>query len=445
MSEEVLLTIDSVRSKKVEGTLCLSHSMIRWFRKNAQAAEITIEYRDIKAQRVSPDTKPKVQLQVTKYNNESYVFHFATPGNSEESKKECMENRMKVKEMLSQKLPLHRNQRNQELDVKIQVLQKNDTLYAMYKDLVVNQVMEADEFWSLRQVNALIERRKELKPDGTEDKNSLISGVTKVGVSSSFMSDIKPITDKGQKFILTQDLINDIWRTYPWLKDLYNGAIKFAQSGKKAEAEEQFWKTFFMSSLYERHRIPTNDKHYKEAEVVDDYEWLQESGKELGASLYVDDNEPATEISGQTIQIRSEYDSGDKKYLLQNFNKHSMAILGAQFRKRKVDQRNKKSDKNEMAQKDGVGAGSKVFRRNSVNQASNNIAMSSGSLLQHNRMLEQNEHKKLEELNLNEEKIDDFLCGPAAINRIENNKFVENPEKLINDWIEVGKNVQKKC
>merc|ERR1712150_41743 len=242
----------------------------------------------------------------------------------------------------------------------------------------------------------------------------------------------------------TQDLINDIWRTYPWLKDVHNGTIKYAPTGKKAEVEEQFWKTFFMSSLYERHGIPGNDtKLYKESEIVDDYNWLDESGKELGASLYVDDTEPATEISGQTVQTRSEIDSGDKKYLLQNFNKHSMAILGAQFRKSRKRTFGK-NDKNEKNQKDGSSIGaSKILRRNSVNQASNNIAMSSGSLLRHNRMLEEVEQKKMEELNLNEDKIDDFLCGPAAINRIENcNKFIENPEKLVQDWIEVGKNVR---
>ena len=450
MAEEVLLTVESVRSKKIEGTLCLSHTMIRWFRKNAQQAEITIEYRDIKAQRVSPDTKPKVQLQVTKYNNDSYVFHFATPGNDEESKAKGMANRMAVKEMLSQKLPLHRNQRNQELDVKIQVLQKNDTLYAMYKDLVVNGVMEADEFWSLRQVNALVERRKELKTDGSGDSCSLISGVTKVGVSSSFMSDIKPISDKGQKFILTQDLINDIWRTYPWLKDVHTGLIKNSPAGKKEEVEEKFWKKFFMSSWYERHRIPaSNEKVFVDSEPDADYGWLTSAAKEFGASLYADDNEPATLISGQTVQVRSEFDSGDKKYLLQNYNKHSMAILGAQFRKRKIKDGKETNSKNSKLIDGGVvGSGNNgvknVARRNSVNQASNHIAMSSGSLLQHNRMLESGQSEKMERLSLTEGRIEDFLCGPAGIARHNEVSGIADPKGAIQDWISVCRNVQNR-
>ena len=223
-NESVLRNIENVRYKKKEGTLCVTNQGIRWYPNSTEGErveDINLKFTEIRAQRVSPDTKPKVQLQVHLYDENSYVFHFASGrGNNRQS----FEDRNAVKELLAQQLPLHHSRRNQELDEKIKVLEENETLFALYKDLVVSQVISADEFWKLRQAEPLMEKKK---------------GLVKTGVSSSILSSLKPImSQNGQKFVLTPDLISDIFRTYPVLEQRYTEFVKTAN----VVDHETFWK-----------------------------------------------------------------------------------------------------------------------------------------------------------------------------------------------------------
>ena len=174
-SIRILFEVQNVRYKKREGKLTLTNNGIIWQPSNSAMDTVSVDlpYSEIKQQRVSPDTRPKVTLQVTMYPNRehvglNYVFHFASQNsgganaNREEinfSIKKSKEDRNRLKELLSEQLPLHRSKTKEKLEDKIKFLQDNDELYTMYKDLVISKVITADEFWKLDLVQTLVDNR----------------------------------------------------------------------------------------------------------------------------------------------------------------------------------------------------------------------------------------------------------------------------------------------
>lgn len=65
-------------------------------------------------QKISPDTKEKVQLQLVMHNGEANTFHFRNPG----GRPAQVADREKVKEQLQTLLPQFRNKINSELELK---------------------------------------------------------------------------------------------------------------------------------------------------------------------------------------------------------------------------------------------------------------------------------------------------------------------------------------
>ena len=65
-------------------------------------------------QKISPDTKPKVQLQIVKHDSGADTFHFCNPMGRETQVTE----RESVKELLQQLLPKFRVKVNSELEQK---------------------------------------------------------------------------------------------------------------------------------------------------------------------------------------------------------------------------------------------------------------------------------------------------------------------------------------
>merc|ERR1719458_514700 len=88
-----------------------------------------------------------------------------------------------------------------------------------------------------------------LRPQkGQEEK---LAKLQNVGVSGSFLSQIKPQADgaNGLKYNLTPDIIESIFKTYPAVKK------KHMEKVPSELSEQEFWTKFFQSHYFHRDRI----------------------------------------------------------------------------------------------------------------------------------------------------------------------------------------------
>lgn len=99
--EDVLLMVKHVRYKKVDGTLYVNTGRLAWRNQTSDSFRISAAFEDIRVQRISPDQKEKVQLQLLMHNGESFTFQFADPS----GRAKQLEMRNNVKEMLQRLLP----------------------------------------------------------------------------------------------------------------------------------------------------------------------------------------------------------------------------------------------------------------------------------------------------------------------------------------------------
>ena len=95
---------------------------------------------------------------------------------------------------------------NKELEEKNRLLSENPALLQLYKDLVITQILTADEFWTQHATEFAAKAKKGLEEKLAKQQN--------VGVSGSFLSEIKPQADgaNGLKYNLTTDIIQSIFK-----------------------------------------------------------------------------------------------------------------------------------------------------------------------------------------------------------------------------------------
>lgn len=196
-SEEVLLVVKRVRQKKQDGTLYLMAERIAWGPDGKDRFTVSHLYADIRCQKISPDGKAKIQLQLVLHTGESTTFHFA-------NETSALQDRDATKDLLQQLLPKFKKKANKELEEKNRMLQEDPVLFQLYKDLVVSQVISAEEFWA--------NRLSIISMD-----HSLSNNKQEVGISAAFLADIRPQADgcNGLRYNLTSDIIESIFRTYP--------------------------------------------------------------------------------------------------------------------------------------------------------------------------------------------------------------------------------------
>ena len=88
------------------------------------------KYVDIKSQKISPEGKAKIQLQIVMHDGACTTFHFNNPvGGADAQKKE----RDDVKELLQQLLPTFKKKVNKELEEKNRMLSENPGLLQVKK------------------------------------------------------------------------------------------------------------------------------------------------------------------------------------------------------------------------------------------------------------------------------------------------------------------------
>ena len=259
-SEDVLLMVSEVRHKKTDGTIYLMSERIAWMPNGKDTFTISHKYSDIKMQKISPESKPKIQLQVVLNNNEATTFHFVHADGLERQLKD----RNDIKEMLAHLLPKFKQKISKDLQEKNQILINNPELYQLYKDLVMSKVLNADEFW--KQIVPVrfpslgdIIKTKDQQAINEQDNNNFLSRAIKkniqqnIGISPAFLADIKPTHDgcNGIQYNITTDIIEAIFRTYPAVRRKHFDYVPHKLS------DSEFWTRFFQSHYFHRDRVLT--------------------------------------------------------------------------------------------------------------------------------------------------------------------------------------------
>ncbi|XP_065081351.1 general transcription factor IIH subunit 1 [Ochlerotatus camptorhynchus] len=310
--EDVLLQMGEVRFKKGDGTLYVMNERIAWIAEHRDTVAVSHRFQDIKMQKISPEGKPKIQLQVVLHDGNSSTFHFVNRNGPAAQ----MADRDKVKELLQQLLPNFKRKVDKELEEKNRVLTENPQLLQLYKDLVITQVLPSDEFWA-----------SYAKQYTAKDQSSKQD----IGVSGAFLADIKPQTDgcNGLRYNLTSDIIECIFKTYPAVKR------KHAENVPAKLTESEFWTKFFQSHYFHRDRIAAGTKDiFTECSKIDDQQLKQSVQENLGDPLldirsFEDNTLEEGFCSSAASSSKQTVNSGNivHQSMIKRFNQHSFMVL----------------------------------------------------------------------------------------------------------------------
>lgn len=161
-----------------------------------------VNFHSISVQKISPEGKPKIQLQLVLHDGNNSTFHFVNKGGQQRQ----IADREKAKDLIQSILPNFKRKIDSDLEEKNRVLTENPKLLQLYKDLVITQILTSEEFWKMH--------GKDLQSSkGAASKQE-------IGVSGAFLSEIRPVTDgcNGFKYNLTSETIECIFKAYPAVK-----------------------------------------------------------------------------------------------------------------------------------------------------------------------------------------------------------------------------------
>ncbi|BFZ04304.1 hypothetical protein BsWGS_07342 [Bradybaena similaris] len=311
-SEEVLLIIKNVKNKKTDGTLYMMGERMAWMLESKNVFNLSYMYADIKAQKISPDTKDKVQLQIVLHDGSANTFLFNNP----KSRELQMQDRESVKELLQQLLPRFKRKISSELEDKNRILQQDPESFQLYKDLVVSGVVTPEDFWASR-AHMLTSLNNKAQPGQN------------VGVSPAFLADIKPQQDgaNGLKYNLTADVIQSIFKTYPMVKK------KHAEAVPHVVSESEFWTRFFQSHYFhrDRHALPSKDI-FTECAKIDEEVMKDEISRNVNDPLIdltqIKDQGTDDEYRGIVDDTRTSNNIANQA-MIRRFNQHSTMVLRA--------------------------------------------------------------------------------------------------------------------
>jgi transcription initiation factor TFIIH subunit 1 len=238
-SEDIRLQMNNVKYKKGDGTLYLMAERLAWMPNTKNNFALSHKYSDIKMQKISPEGKAKIQLQIVLQTGDNTTFQFAN-----------LEDRTAVKDALLQILPQFKGKMPKDRERKALILSKNPHLLQLYKDLVETKIITVDEFWSQ------FANDSDFGESQTEQD---------VGVSANFMSGI-PLNGKQVKGTVSAETLFAILKTYPKVAKMHQELVPTKMT------ETEFWNKFFQSRYFNRDR--TKDM-FSDCFKSDEKEWKQ--------------------------------------------------------------------------------------------------------------------------------------------------------------------------
>jgi len=319
------LQVPHVKHKKYEGTLFVMGERIAWMMANKKDQfSINHKYADVKTQKISPEGKAKIQLQLVLHDGNSTTFHFVDP----QGPPSQLKSREDVLNLLQQLLPKFKKKVNKELEEKNRMLSENKGLLQLYKDLVITGILTAEEFWAQHAI------RPSSKDGGAGGKMGKDGKTNQdVGVSGSFLSDIKPQADgaNGLKYNLTNDIIQSIFKTYPAVKR------KHLENVPAKMTEHEFWTKFFQSHYFHRDRLHGQVKDIFDACAKDDESRIKAQLKEGGVLT----REPVANLDNfsdntndehfcnvvQTANPSTKSTNVVHQNIIKRFNRHSIMVM----------------------------------------------------------------------------------------------------------------------
>jgi len=408
-AEDILLQVQHVKHKKNEGILYVMGERIAWMAGHkSDKFAINHKYADVKTQKISPEGKSKIQLQVVLHDGNSTTFHFVHP----EGQAVQLRDRESVKELLQQLLPKFKKQINKALEEKNRLLSENPGLLQLYKDLVITQILTADEFWN-QHAAEFAAKDKKIKEEKLAKKQN-------VGVSGSFLSEIKPQADgaNGLKYNLTTDIMQSIFKTYPAVKR------KHAENVPHNISEQEFWTKFFQSHYFHRDRLHTKGvkdiftecskeddkamKHQLAAGVSDRLVNIESFNDKTLDEHYGGAN--GNEVSSSSSANAKTNDV--HKNIIKRFNQHSIMVMNiANDSKLPTPTQSTNSSKTTNT---SVGS-SDLSNSNSIENTEDT------NVINRKRLLEKTEYEDLDNepekktATLNLAKADRYLSGPTTI------------------------------
>lgn len=269
-------------------------------------------------QKISPEGKAKIQLQLVLHDGNSSTFHFVNRAGAQQQ----IADREKVKDLIQSILPNFKRKIDTELEEKNRLLTENPRLLQLYKDLVISQIFTSEEFWKIH--------GKDL-----QNLKSSTSSKQEIGVSGAFLSEIRPETDgaNGLKYNLTGEMIECIFKAYPAVKR------KHLESVPAKLSESEFWTKFFQSHYFHRDRITAGVKDiFSECGRIDDSTLRKEIRSNLDDPLqswanlgkFGDNTIEEGFCSSNSGEQKTDNNTGGNivhQSIIKRFNQHSFMVL----------------------------------------------------------------------------------------------------------------------